>query len=277
VPGGFRRLTARTRLALTELKLLLVPPKERHHFVIVSAVRDMEQFIRRHIDSVFAQDYPKDRYRHLIVDDASTDATSDLIESFIGDNPGCNVEHRTNAARLGGCANLARAFRSAPPQSIVIQLDGDDWLPNRRVLSFLNLVYQDPEVWMTYNTWTFPDGRKALNCERIPERVIESASYREEPWISSHLHSFRAALFAHVKDESLIDPETGEPWSSAVDMAQYFPMLELAGRHARHIERPLYVYNFHSGSIQNQAPERQKACEMRIRGLKRYSALDALA
>ncbi|MGH8311012.1 MAG: glycosyltransferase, partial [Steroidobacteraceae bacterium] len=151
MPGGFRRLAARTGLALTELKLRLVPPKERHQFVIVSAVRDMEQFIRRHIDSVFSQDYPKDRYNHLIVDDASTDATSDLIELFIGDNPGCNVEHRKNAERRGGCANLTRGFRSAPPESIVIQLDGDDWLPNRSVLSFLNLVYQDPKVWTTYN------------------------------------------------------------------------------------------------------------------------------
>ncbi|HZO13274.1 MAG TPA: hypothetical protein VFB62_08440, partial [Polyangiaceae bacterium] len=135
---------------------------------------------------------------------------------------------------------------------------------------------QDPDVWMTYNTWVFPDGRPARNCHPIDSGIMRENRYREEAWMASHLHSFRAKLFGHVRDESMLDPQTGEPWSSAVDMAQYFPMLELAGSHARHLERILYVYNMHDGSIQNANRERQLDCERRIRALERYQPLETL-
>jgi hypothetical protein len=144
------------------------------------------------------------------------------------------------------------------------------------VLSYLNLLYQDPEVWMTYNTWVFPDGRAALNCQPIAERVVRENTFRDAPWSSSHLHSFRAKLFRHVRDESLTDPETGDFFRSAVDMAHYFPMLELAGSHARHVQRVLYVYNLNATSIQSHDRERQLACEKRIRALERYRPLAAL-
>jgi hypothetical protein len=144
------------------------------------------------------------------------------------------------------------------------------------VLSYLNLLYQDPELWMTYNTWAFPDGRPALNSSPIPERVVHARSYRDEAWTSSHLHSFRAKLFRHVREDSLIDPETGDYFRSAVDMAHYFPMLELSGIHARHVERVLYVYNLHPGSIENSERAKQVGCEKRIRGLERYDALESL-
>jgi glycosyltransferase involved in cell wall biosynthesis len=273
---ALRRLAARSTVAFDELRLRVAPPKTRVAFVIVTAAHNVEQFVRRHLDSIWGQDYPKHDYRHVIYDDASSDATSDLIQLFIGDSPDCNIEHVRNEQRIGGCANLTRGFRSAPKGSVVLQVDGDDWLPDPQVLSYLNLLYQDQDLWMTYNSWVFPDGRPPINCWPIPSRVIERASYRDEPWNSSHLHSFRSQLFAHVRDESLIDPDTHDFFSSAVDMAHYFPMLELSGKHARHVERPLYVYNLHPESLENRAREKQLACEERIRSLERYSPLLAL-
>jgi glycosyltransferase involved in cell wall biosynthesis len=270
--SGIRRLG----VFFDELRLRARPPKLHNKFVIVAAVYNGEQYVRRHLDSIFGQNYPKERFTHLIIDDASSDATGDLVQLFVGDNPDGNIHYLRNADRRGGCANLTHGFREADPESIVIQVDGDDWLPDPNVLSYLNLLYQDPSLWMTYNTWTFSDGRPALNSWAIPERVVRAQSYRDEAWTSSHLHSFRAKLFRHVREESLIDPDTGDYFSSAVDMAHYFPMLELAGGHARHVERVLYVYNLHPSSIENTQREKQLACEKRIRGLERYRALTSL-
>jgi glycosyltransferase involved in cell wall biosynthesis len=268
--SGIRRLA---RL-FDELRLRVYKPKLHHEFLIVAAAHNAEPYVRRHLASIADQNYPKERYRHLIIDDASTDATGDLVQSIVGD--GSNVEYRRNTERRGGCANLTRAFRDADPESIVLQVDGDDWLPDPHVLSYLNLLYQDPELWMTYNTWAFSDGRPALNSSPTPERVVRARSYRDHAWTSSHLHSFRAKLFRHVREESLIDPETGDYFRSAVDMAHYFPMLELCGTHARHLERVLYVYNLHPGSIEKSQREYQLGCEKRIRGLERYGALASL-
>jgi glycosyltransferase involved in cell wall biosynthesis len=273
---ALRRAIARTGVLLRELELKVSPPKVEHEFFIVTAAHDAEQYVRRHLDSVWDQNYPRERFRQCIVDDASTDVTSDLVQLFKNDNPSYQILFSRNDARAGGCANLTRGFREAPRDSIVVQLDGDDWLPDPGVLSYLNLLYQDADLWMTYNSWAFPDGRTALNCHPIAERVVRENAFRDAPWTSSHLHSFRAKLFSYVRNESLVDPETSEFFRSAVDMAHYFPMLELAGHHARHVERVLYVYNLHASSIESHDRERQLACEQRIRALERYQPLTAL-
>jgi glycosyltransferase involved in cell wall biosynthesis len=268
--SGVRRL----RTLFDDFRLRVHKPKLHHEFLIVTAAYNAETFVRKHLASTSGQKYPKERYRHLIIDDASTDATGDIVQDVARNSS--NVDYVRNTERRGGCANLTRAFRDADPGSIVLQVDGDDWLPDPHVLSYLNLLYQDPELWMTYNTWSFSDGRAALNSSPIPEHVVSARSYRDEAWTSSHLHSFRAKLFRHVREESLIDPETGDYFHSAVDMAHYFPMLELSGAHARHVERVLYVYNLHSGSIENNQREKQLGCERRIRSLERYGPLASL-
>jgi hypothetical protein len=51
---------------------------------------------------------------------------------------------------------------------------------------------------------------------------------------------------------------------------------KLSGTHARHVERVLYVYNLHSGSIENSQREKQLGCEKRIRSLERYRPLATL-
>ena len=250
---------------------------ERHHtFHVVSAAHDAAPWIERHLDSIDAQAYPRARFRHVLVDDASGDATEARVRRWLESHPGHQVDYRRNPERRGGCANLTREFRNAPPGSIVLQVDGDDWLPDPGVLDFLNRVYQDTEVWLTYNSWQFPDGRRALNSEPVPESVTGAGTYRDYKWISSHLHSFRRELFEHVEDASLIDPATGDYWHSAVDMAHYFPMLELAGRHARHVHRVTYVYNPHERSLIHAERPRQTACEAAIRALPRYTPLQTL-
>jgi glycosyltransferase involved in cell wall biosynthesis len=267
---------ARSGVLVNELRLRMGAPAKFHDFVIVTAAHNAEEYVRRNMDSVWDQTYPREHFRQIVIDDASTDVTCDLVQLFVGDSPELQISFEKNDKRHGGCANLTRAFRSAAPDSIVLQLDGDDWLPDKQVLAYLNLVYQDPEVWMTYNSWVAPDGKGSANSHPIEAALVRENGYRDGPWVSSHLHSFRAKLFGHVRDESLIDPETGKHWRSAVDMAHYFPMLELSGKHARHLERVLYVYNMNSDSIQTADRERQVDCERRIRALERYQPLEAL-
>lgn len=274
--GIFQRALRRTTELVDEARCRMAPSSELNDFVIVTTAHNAEQYVRRNIDSVWEQNYPNERYRQIIVDDVSEDVTCDLVTLFADDTPAANIELVRNDERLGGCANLTAAFRRADPNSIVLQVDGDDWLPDHNVLAFLNQLYQDPDLWMTYNSWVFPDGSPGRALGPHSARVIRERSYRDQPWSSSHLHSFRAKLFTHVMDESLIDPDTGEHWQAAVDMSHYFPMLELAGTHARHVERPLYVYNLNPESLENKDRSKQQGCEKRIRAMSRYDALATL-
>jgi len=253
----------------------LVRRRFRNHFHIVSTQRNAGRDVLRCLDSVHGQRYPKDRLRHLVIDDASTDDTPAHIDRWCEQNPGHGVELVQRSHRRGGTWNTLDGIRQVDRDSIVIELNGDDWLPDPRVLSFLNKVYQDPAVWMTYNTQRESTG--VIPFQLPPPREIHrSRSYRDSPWATSHLHTFRRRLFDHVPEEVMIDPDTGEHWASADDVALYLWMLELAGDHARHLWRITCHYNFHEQTEYRLDREGQLERERRIRSRSRAEALDAM-
>ncbi len=257
------------------LRYALVRPKKRLFFSIVSTQRNSGRDVLRCLDSVHAQHYPRDGYHHLLIDDASEDETPDLIEAWLEENPGHSVELVSRDARRGGTANTLDGLQRAKAGSIVIELNGDDWLPDPGVLTFLNKVYQDPCIWMTYNTLRLSTG--SIPFQVPPPRTVRRArSFRKHPWVTGHLHTFRKQLFEHVPEEVLIDPETGEHWLSSDDIALYLSMLELAGDHAKHLWRITYVYNFHEQTEHRLDRKGQLERERRIRTGRQAEELDSL-
>ncbi len=261
------------------VRYLFVRPEENKKFLIVSSERNAGKAAIRCLDSVYNQKYDRKLVKHVFIDDASQDGTDDLIGKWLEDHPDHNVEYIGNKEREGGCANNLKGFRVAEPGMIVAELNGDDWLPDKKVLSFFNKVYEDKDVWMTYNTWklsTFNIRYMGHHC-KIPRGIVETNAFREcDIWFSSHLHTFRAELFYHVKEESMIDPQTGEYWKNADDQALYLSMLELAGRHSLHINRITYIYNLHVDSEIKLDPKGQRDRDLRIRKMPKYEPINNL-
>ena len=278
------RMDRRIRRPLEALKYALVRPKEQQRFHVVSCERGAGKWAVRCIESVYSQDYDRRRVRHVFLDDESDDGTHELIEQWLRDHPDHSVEYIHNTDRKGGAANDLTGFRMAEPGSIVIEVDGDDWLPDRNVLKFFNKVYQDEDVWTTYNTpIRFDNGRyhRHPHPQRlpIPAEVIAKNAIRQYGWRSHHLHTFRAELLHHIREESLIDPKTGRYWGTR-DKSVFYPMLELAGRHSRHIYRITYVYNI-TGLSEFRGPDYKRTpthrTGYRIRLLPRYKPLESLS
>ena len=133
------------------------------------------------------------------------------------------------------------------------------------------------ETWMTYNTFMYSDGRSPEYNHPYPRKIVAKGDYRKyEKWVGQHLHSFRAKLFYHLNDETFIDPQTGEYWESADDQAIYLSMLELAGKHARHIYRTTYIYNYHESADELLDYHGSVNRAARIRQMEKYSPLDSL-
>ena len=253
----------------------LVQPQQKVHFHVVSTQRNAGNDIVRCLDSVDCQDYPSQLCRHLVIDDASDNDTPARIEDWLARHPGHNVELIRRQNRRGGTSNTLDGIRRADADSIVIELNGDDWLPDPGVLPFLNKVYQDSRVWMTYNTQRESTG--VIPFQLPPPREIRrNRSYRDYRWATSHLHSFRRPLFDHVPEKTMVDPETGEYWESADDVALYLYMLELAGDHALHIWRITCLYNFHPRTEYRLDREGQLDRQSRIRTGYKAEALDAI-
>ncbi len=245
-----RRLVHLSRTVCRVIELLryaMVRPRKNQSFHIVSSERNAGEWAIRCLESVHAQRYDRSRIRHIVIDDASDDGTHEAILGWLGERTGHRVEYIHNRERVGGTVNNLTGFRMAEPGSVVIELNGDDWLPDPGLLHFLNRVYAKAEVWMTYNSqMTFNAGKRRRPksyLRPLPREVVAAGAMRDHPWHTAHLHTFRAELFAHVREENLIDPATGRHWANADDLALYWSLLELAGSHSRHIHRVTCVKN----------------------------------
>jgi hypothetical protein len=248
------------------LRYAVVHPKKFQPFHIVSAQRNMGETALRCLESVHIQDYPKRLIRHIFIDDASTDATPDIVDGWLQEHPDHRVTFIRNTERVGMLANNLAGFRLADDDAIGIELNGDDWLPDHGVLRFLNKVYDDNDVWMTYNTLRQTDG--TIVFQLPPPRAIRRLrGYRQAPWTTSHLRTFRVGLYHLLPDQHLKDPTTGQYWDMAPDMAVYLAMLEMAGEHARHIYRITCTYHPHAMSEHIRDRAAQLAADQRIRAL----------
>jgi glycosyltransferase involved in cell wall biosynthesis len=256
-------------------KYALVRPKRLQFFHIVSSERGAGEAAARCLQSVFDQDYPRDRVRHVFFDDASPDDTGSIVRSWLEQHQGHSVDFVDNTARLGAFANNLDGFGRARPGNVVLELNGDDWLPDERVLPFLNKVYADPDVWTTFNTFAQTDGIFPIALGP-PRQVLATGTIRQVPWTTSALHTFRSELFLQIDPSSFLNPDTGRLWDSAHDLATYLPMIELAGSHSRHIYRTTYFYNLHEMNDQTRDRSGQLAAAAGIRRLPPHRPLETL-
>ena len=270
----YRVLLMRRALGRTAelLRCAVVRPRTFKRFHVVSAQRNMGETVLRCLDSVHHQDYPKHLVRHIFIDDASTDDTVRMVEAWLEEHSDHRVTFIRNTERVGMLANNLAGFRLAEASDIGIELNGDDWLPDPGVLSFLNKVYEDDDLWMTYNTLRQTDGTILFQLPP-PRAVRRNRSYRQAPWMTSHLRTFRVGLYHLIPDEHLQDPTTGYYWDMAPDMAVYLAMLEMAGEHARHIYRITCTYHPHAMSEHVRDRAAQLAADERIRSLPPCQAL----
>lgn len=249
----------------------------RQPFLVVSCERNAGDYALRCLESIYSQDYDKSLVNHIFIDDASDDGTHEKIMQWLMDHPDHRVEYIRRQKRLGGTYNTLDGFRQAEQEAVVIELNGDDWLPDKKVFDYLSRVYADGDVWMTYNTLRFHNGPPMTWARAFSNEVVRKNAFRDVlDWPSSHLHTFRKRLFDHMEKHTFLDPQTGGYWECADDQAIYFGMLELSGQHSKHLNRVTYVYNFNESSHAYVDHEKSKACAARIRAGKRYQPIDVL-
>jgi cellulose synthase/poly-beta-1,6-N-acetylglucosamine synthase-like glycosyltransferase len=98
---------------------------------IVIAVRNEENNIEPLLKDLAGQNYPKELFEIIIVDDHSEDKTSEIINRFVNDNPAQKII-QLHTAGDGKKAALAEGISTATGE-IIVTTDGDcrmkpDWL-----------------------------------------------------------------------------------------------------------------------------------------------------
>lgn len=180
----------------------------------------------KNLKSVFDQKYQN--YRVIYIDDCSNDATYPLVAQFIQYK---KQQGRTtlirNEQRLGALANIYKAVHSCDDDEIVVQLDGDDWFSNKKVLHKINYLYSSRDIWITYGQFrNWPTGTMGY-CKEIPHAIIDKNSFRSYGHVAGSIRTFYAWLFKKIKKRDLID-SGAQFYAAASDVAYMFPMLEMA-------------------------------------------------
>ena len=242
---------------------------KENKFIIVVPVYNSEDYIKKSLESILSQTY--NNYELVVIDDCSTDKTYEIICEL-------NNKHEFNVCRnevrVGSpLSNFIKGVElySKDEEDIIITVDGDDWLSGDDVLSFLNEVYQNDEIFMTYGQYEPLSKTYSNYCKPIPNTRTYRKSGR---WLASHLRTVKRKLFDKIDRDDLKE-KNGEYYKCAGDAAYMYPIIEMAGpKHIKFIERVLYVYNdINPGNEMKIYQERQLNTSEEIKNKKEYDEI----
>jgi hypothetical protein len=209
----------------------------KFHFIVPAY--NTEQFINKTLRSIKWQDY--ENLKVTVVDDMSSDRTYDVAKTET--DPRFSVikpEEKNYALK-----NICLAINEVQPEDedVILVVDGDDWLASTDVLNYLNKIYSEEDVLLTYGSYEENiTGRRGVEPSEYPQEVIRTNTFRKDRWRASHLRTFKYKLWKEINQEDFLD-EDDDFYRSAYDQAIMLPMLEMAGNKIKFIPEILHVYN----------------------------------
>ena len=244
---------------------------ERRIVVVIASYNNINYF-RKNLSSVFDQRYAN--YHIMYIDDSSTDGTYDAVKNFVAKyRMQEKVTLIKNEKRCGSLHNQYYAIHQCNPTDLIIILDGDDWLFDNNVFSYINSIYQDHSIWLTYGQFVqYPNGHRGW-CVDIPKDVVMNNGFREFTHVPSHLRTFYAGLFQKIKKEDLLYNK--DFFRMSGDIAAMFPMIEMAREgHFKFIPKILLVYNA-ANPLNNYKVVHglERTLDLAIRRRKRYDPI----
>tara|TARA_R100000008_G_C3580451_1_gene168145 strand:+ start:179 stop:928 length:750 start_codon:yes stop_codon:yes gene_type:complete len=247
-----------------------------NHFTVLIPSYNAGPWTEKNLNSVFNQDYKN--YDVFYIDDYSTDNTARVAQDIFYDSKfnGFAKIMMTNTFNKGKMDNVYDAITSPSMRedTIVVILDGDDWLANESVLSKLNEVYTK-DVWMTNGSYRVHPTGEVISP--IINEDYWNSNIRKKSWQFSHLGTFRKKLFLKVKKRDFMTKD-GMWYQTTSDQAIMWPMAEMAGPdHFVAIKDVLYIYN-RTNPLSDDRVHRQDQLqtELEIRNKKPYERLTSL-
>ena len=238
----------------------------KNKFVIYSAGYNCSKYVKRCMDSIQSQEYTN--YKHIIVDDASTDDTYNTIVQ----NKNSNTVIFKTSKNVGWLANSVKYLR-CDLSDIIVLVDLDDFLSHNNVLNIVNDVYNKYNCWLTYGSflWLSNNINEGI---AYPDSVVKSKTFREFEWRAVHPQTFKYFLWYRIEKEDLQDDD-GNYLMSAYDIAIMHPMLEMSPPNKiRCIKDTLYVYdNTNPLHIGKMRKHEQINNEKLIRSKQKYEEL----
>ena len=214
-------------------------------FIFSICFRNQAEKIARCLRSILRQDGGFD-IGIAIVDDCSSDGSCDIIRRIFEESP---IDHVlvTNQKRKYASRNFYNLTRYlvGNPESIVIELDGDDFLPDRDVVGVLKRHYDMGFVKTCGSFETYPnDSGNMFSGVGLHFNMDLSRPWdltKCNAWLP--LRSCKADLLWRVEIDHFLNRHTND-WLSARHDASVQPrLIELSEGKTAYINERLYVYD----------------------------------
>jgi len=205
--------------------------------IVVTTLYNAERYVEKCLYSIMSQSFKN--FICYITDDLSTDNSKELVKKIITNDPRfILIENQSKLYQPGNYDQVIRNNPLIEDQDIIIEVDGDDWLPDPKVFERIHDLYSDPNVWITNGSFKYSAGQKGFS-----QKQKITSNLRKERFTASHIRTWRAFLWRKIKEEDLKD-ENGIYWKVTGDLSFMYPMLEMSGEeHYRFMDEINYIYN----------------------------------
>lgn len=237
--------------------------------IIVTTAYNCQNYIEKCIGSLMGQNFTD--FKCYITDDVSTDNTVNVIKNMIkNDNRFILIENKVKMYQPGNYDQVIRNNSYISDDEIIVEVDGDDWLPDSKTLSRINEVYSNKDVWIANGSFRYSNGSKGFSSKQENFNNLRSSRFT-----ASHIRTWRAFLWRKINQDDLKD-ENGDYWKVTGDLSFMFPMLEMAGEDRyRFMDEINYIYN-EENPLNDHKVDLTLVNEIaiKIRKMKNYSKLD---
>jgi glycosyltransferase involved in cell wall biosynthesis len=203
---------------------------KQQRILIVSPFWNAEKYICENILSVAQQDY--DNYLHILINDASTDRSEEVISETIKSLPS-DIQDRfkviTNQENQGCIYNQINAINEyANSDDIVMLLDGDDYIVNNpTIFHYYNDLYSQGYEFTYGSMWSMVDNIPLI-AQEYPQEVKQSKTYREHRfnWKIPYTH-LRTCLSQYFKTINQEVFKVDNQWmKSGADNPLFYELIE---------------------------------------------------
>ncbi len=218
---------------------------------VITPTFNQSRFIGQCLSSVIAQTYPN--WEQLILDDASTDDTADVVQRFR--DPRIRYHIQPHAGILALAETYNRGLRGTRGELVAI-LEGDDfWAPDK--LAVLVPKFHDPDVVLAYGrtaivAGTRPSG-KTIPDDQFARRFARRALFNHPRGAAALAMLWTGFPFTFpcsvVIRRSALDAIGGFQTASGLGAMDYptFLRLTLMGRF-EYVDRVVAYWRRHPGS-----------------------------
>lgn len=238
-------------------------------FSILIANYNNGKYFRDCYNSLVNQTY--ENWEVIIVDDASTDDSVEVIKSIIKDDPRFKLYH--NAVNQG-CGFTKRECMKYAEGELCAYLDPDDAIYTQALEKTINEFANTTDIVATYSQMMLCDDNL------VPDKIFASTKqvYNSRYFFNCPIQF--AHFFTFKKEAYLKTSGINPALRSAVDQDLYLKILEYGD--VKYIKEPLYLYRLHSDGI-SQHSSKQGAKEsfakviydtMKRRGIKKINNLN---